>query len=176
MTKWMTTRPAGEPPPFRGNTPGWSSNKDGPLCRRAQNKTSHFEGRDTRSYLIVAGLCVMVHECVCMQPCNHSDQFQWRHRHPEAGMKQQSPLCALTLCKVYPDVGHSPRKSRLLSTRYCFTKVMILTPSHLWGNKTPNTFPDLLCITCACAKSYSPIWVPYSNPSTYLRKNFELST
>lgn len=100
MTKWMTTWPAGEPPPFRGNTPGWSSNKDGPLCRKAQNKTSHFEERDTRSYLIVAGLCVMVHECVCMQPCNHLDQFQWRHRHPEAGMKQQSPLCTLTLCKI----------------------------------------------------------------------------
>lgn len=101
MTKWMTICPAVEPPPFRGITPGWSSNKDGPLYQKAQNKTSHFEGRDTPSYLIVAGLCVMVHECVCMQPCNHSDQFQRRHWHPEDGMKQQSPLCARQLFARY---------------------------------------------------------------------------
>lgn len=70
MTKWLTKCQTGEPPPFGGDTPGWSSNKDGPLCRKARNKTSHVEGRDARSYLIAASLCVMVHECASACACN----------------------------------------------------------------------------------------------------------
>lgn len=117
-----------------------------------------------------------------MQPCNHSDQFQWRHQHPEAGMKQQTPLCALTLCKKYPDVERSPRKSRLLQTGYCFTKSMSLTSSHLWDYKdtahfSRTTLHDMCThkeLLSSLGQSHALTYIPACNlnrnPSTDLRK------
>lgn len=175
MTNWMTTWCAREPPPFRGITPDWCSNKNGPLCRKAQNKTSYFEGRDAQSYLIVAGLCVMVHECGCMQLCNHTDQFQWRHTPRSWNEATIAIVCTDTLQDI-PWLWRLPPKNPVTF------KLDIGSQKFRWTQEKKYTFPDLFCITQACkirllthlgqsnALTSVPTWLPNNNPFTYLRK------